>query len=369
MLKASAGGGGRGMRLVDDPADLEDAFEAASAEAGAAFGDGTLYVEKVLQPARHVEIQVLCDAHGNVLTLGERECSIQRRHQKLIEETPSPALTPELREEMEAAAERACRAVGYRNAGTFEFLLGPDGLVLVHRAERPPPGRAPDHRGLHRASTSSARSSRSRPASRCGVTGRAPRRGHAIEIRLNAEDPAHDFRAGAGDGDEVPAAARARGPRRHVRRGRLGDPAVLRLADREARRVGHRPARRDRAGRSARSRSWSSRASRRRASSRSSILGARSSRAASTRPRPSPSSGWSRHDARRLRPSRHGDRSGRRARRDRGPRRRERRRDPRAAPPRRGRRARGSSGWPSPRPAASRSSSSPGARRRPLRMR
>ncbi len=127
MLKATAGGGGRGMRLVDDPADLEDLYESASAEAAAAFGNGTLYLEKVLSPARHVEIQVLCDAHGNVLTLGERECSIQRRHQKLIEETPSPALTPELREAMEAAAERACRAVGYLNAGTFEFLVGPDG--------------------------------------------------------------------------------------------------------------------------------------------------------------------------------------------------------------------------------------------------
>ena len=82
------------MRLVDDPADLEDLYESASAEAAAAFGNGTLYLEKVLSPARHVEIQVLCDAHGNVLTLGERECSIQRRHQKLIEETPSAALTP-----------------------------------------------------------------------------------------------------------------------------------------------------------------------------------------------------------------------------------------------------------------------------------
>src|SRR3954453_8995473 len=99
----------------------------ASGGAESAFGDGTLYVEKALVPARHVEIQVLCDTHGNVLTLGERECSIQRRHQKLIEETPSPALTPELREEMEAAAERACHSVGYVNAGTLEFLLGPDG--------------------------------------------------------------------------------------------------------------------------------------------------------------------------------------------------------------------------------------------------
>ena len=107
--------------------ELEDAFGMAAAEAEAAFGDPTMYVEKALVPARHVEIQVLCDHHGNVLTLGERECSIQRRHQKLIEESPSAALSPEAREAMESAAERACRAVGYRNAGTFEFLLGPDG--------------------------------------------------------------------------------------------------------------------------------------------------------------------------------------------------------------------------------------------------
>src|SRR5207237_5726371 len=106
---------------------LQDAFQRAAAEAHAAFGDGTLYVEKAITPARHVEIQVLCDDHGNVLTCGERECSIQRRHQKLIEESPSPALDAELREEMESAAERACRHIGYRNAGTFEFLVGPDG--------------------------------------------------------------------------------------------------------------------------------------------------------------------------------------------------------------------------------------------------
>ena len=92
LLNAAAGGGGKGMRLVESPADLEDAFGAAAAEADAAFGDATLYVEKAVVPARHVEIQVLCDAHGNVLTLGERECSIQRRHQKLLEEAPSPFL-------------------------------------------------------------------------------------------------------------------------------------------------------------------------------------------------------------------------------------------------------------------------------------
>jgi len=119
LLKAAAGGGGRGMRRVEESADVVELYERASGEALSAFGDGTMYVEKVITPARHVEIQVLCDNHGHVLTCGERECSIQRRHQKLIEESPSPALSDELREEMEAAAERACHHIGYRNAGTI----------------------------------------------------------------------------------------------------------------------------------------------------------------------------------------------------------------------------------------------------------
>jgi acetyl-CoA carboxylase biotin carboxylase subunit len=127
LLKAAAGGGGKGMRRVGSEEELEGAFAAASAEAEAAFGDGSLYLEKVVDPARHVEIQVLCDAEGGVLTLGERECSIQRRHQKLIEESPSTALDDETREAMEAAVERACASIGYRNAGTFEFLVGPGG--------------------------------------------------------------------------------------------------------------------------------------------------------------------------------------------------------------------------------------------------
>jgi acetyl-CoA carboxylase biotin carboxylase subunit len=192
LLKAAAGGGGKGMRLVDSADDLEDAFGMAAQEAQAAFGDPTIYVEKALVPARHVEIQVLCDTHGNVLTLGERECSIQRRHQKLIEETPSPALTPELREAMESATERACRAVGYVNAGTFEFLLGPDGqfyfielnarLQVEHPVTELCTGIDLVRAQLHVAS-----------GERLAVTGRAPRRGHSIEIRLNAEDPARDF--------------------------------------------------------------------------------------------------------------------------------------------------------------------------------
>jgi acetyl-CoA carboxylase, biotin carboxylase subunit len=197
LLKATAGGGGKGMRLVSDAADLEDAYRTASSEAEAAFGDGTMYIEKALVPARHVEIQVLCDTHGDVLTLGERECSIQRRHQKLIEESPSAALTAETRESMEAAAERACRSVGYRNAGTFEFLLGPDGsfffielnarLQVEHPVTEMCTGIDLVREQLRIAAGETL-----------GVTGRAPRRGHAIEIRLNAEDPEHDFRPSPG---------------------------------------------------------------------------------------------------------------------------------------------------------------------------
>ena len=192
LLKASAGGGGKGMRLVLAPDELEAAFATAASEADAAFGDATLYLEKALVPARHVEIQVICDAHGNVLTLGERECSIQRRHQKLIEESPSAALTPETREQMEAAAERACRAVGYLNAGTFEFLLGPDGsfhfielnarLQVEHPVTEMCTGIDLVREQLRVAAGEELR-----------ISGRAPRRGHAIELRINAEDPARDF--------------------------------------------------------------------------------------------------------------------------------------------------------------------------------
>jgi acetyl-CoA carboxylase biotin carboxylase subunit len=122
ILKAAAGGGGKGMRVVEKRADLARAFEAASNEARAAFGDGSVYIEKYLTGPRHIEIQILADAHGTVVHLGERECSIQRRHQKMIEEAPSAALTPALRTRMGEAAVAAARAVDYRNAGTIEFL-------------------------------------------------------------------------------------------------------------------------------------------------------------------------------------------------------------------------------------------------------
>jgi acetyl-CoA carboxylase biotin carboxylase subunit len=127
ILKASAGGGGRGMRIVWQEEEIEGQFSTASEEAQRAFGDGSIYMEKYLVEPRHIEFQVFGDKHGNVIHLGERECSIQRRHQKLIEESPSPALTPELREEMGAAAVALCKSVGYENAGTIEFLLDSDG--------------------------------------------------------------------------------------------------------------------------------------------------------------------------------------------------------------------------------------------------
>jgi acetyl-CoA carboxylase biotin carboxylase subunit len=192
LLKAAAGGGGKGMRHVTEPGELERAYLAATAEAESAFGDGTLYVERALVPARHVEVQVLADGAGNVLTLGERECSIQRRHQKLVEESPSPALTPETREAMEASVERACKHVGYENAGTFEFLLGPGGEpyfieVNCRLQVEHPVSELTTGIDLVREQVRIA------AGETLGLSGRAPRSGHAIELRINAEDPARGF--------------------------------------------------------------------------------------------------------------------------------------------------------------------------------
>ena len=127
IVKAAAGGGGRGMRIVRTEEELSAALETASSEAAAAFKNGDVYIERFIERPRHIEIQVLADEHGNCIHLGERDCSIQRRHQKLLDEAPSPALTPELRERMGAAAVAACERVGYSNAGTIEFLLDEDG--------------------------------------------------------------------------------------------------------------------------------------------------------------------------------------------------------------------------------------------------
>ena len=192
LLKAAAGGGGRGMRLVESPADLEAAFQTAASEAQAAFSDGSLYVEKAVVGARHVEIQVLGDGEGGVLTLGERDCSIQRRHQKLIEEAPSPAVFDSLRAEMEDAARRACETLRYRGAGTLEFLLDADGrysfiemntrLQVEHPVTELVTGI-----DVVRAQLAVA-AEEGLPAE-----GAVPLRGHAIEFRINAEDPSRDF--------------------------------------------------------------------------------------------------------------------------------------------------------------------------------
>jgi acetyl-CoA carboxylase biotin carboxylase subunit len=123
IIKASAGGGGRGMRIVRNRNEMLASLPAAQHEAHLAFGNPSVYIEKYIEQARHVEIQVLGDQHGNMVHLGERECSVQRRHQKLIEESPSPALTPEMRRRMGEVAVEACREIGYVNAGTMEFLL------------------------------------------------------------------------------------------------------------------------------------------------------------------------------------------------------------------------------------------------------
>jgi acetyl-CoA carboxylase biotin carboxylase subunit len=192
LLKASAGGGGRGMRLVASSEELDDAFRTASAEAESAFSDGSLYAEKALVDARHVEIQVLGDGEGAVATLGERDCSIQRRHQKLIEEAPSPAVTAELRAEMEEAARRACEAIRYRGAGTLEFLLTPDGRFYFIEMNTRLQVEHPVTEVLTGVDLAKAQL-RVAAGEALPVAGRVALRGHAIEIRVNAEDPARNF--------------------------------------------------------------------------------------------------------------------------------------------------------------------------------
>jgi acetyl-CoA carboxylase biotin carboxylase subunit len=197
LLKAAAGGGGRGMRLVGEPGELEAAYRMASAEAESAFSDGSLYVEKAVVGARHVEIQVLGDGDGGVLTLGERDCSIQRRHQKLVEEAPSPAVTPDLREEMEHSAARAVEMLNYRGAGTIEFLVDAERrFYFIEMNTR----LQVEHPVTELLTGVDLAQAQLRVAAGEGLprTGRAELRGHAIELRINAEDPAHDFRPAPG---------------------------------------------------------------------------------------------------------------------------------------------------------------------------
>ncbi len=201
LLKASAGGGGKGMRIARREEDVLELAASARREALAAFGDGTLYAERLIERPRHVEIQILADTHGNVVHLFERECSIQRRHQKIVEESPSTALTPETRARMGDAAVAAARAVGYVNAGTIEFLLDGRGvdarfyfLEMNTRLQvEHPITEAVTGVDLVRAQLAVAGGD-PLPWSQ----GSLSQRGHAIECRVYAEDPAHDFLPQAG---------------------------------------------------------------------------------------------------------------------------------------------------------------------------
>jgi acetyl-CoA carboxylase biotin carboxylase subunit len=191
LIKAAAGGGGKGMRLVAGEAELAAAFEGARREATSAFGDGTVYLEKAIERPRHIEIQVFGDHHGNLVHLGERDCSVQRRHQKVIEEAPSPVVSAELRARMGAAAIAAARAVAYVGAGTCEFLLGADGgfyfLEMNTRLQVEHPITEMIY-GLALVSWQlDVAEGRPLPLTQPELDAR--RKGHAIECRVYAEDP------------------------------------------------------------------------------------------------------------------------------------------------------------------------------------
>jgi acetyl-CoA carboxylase, biotin carboxylase subunit len=198
MLKAAAGGGGKGMRMVKNDEELENAWQTARAEAEAAFGNPAVYIEKFIEKPRHIEIQILADEHGNVIHLGERDCSIQRRHQKLIEESPSPIVTPELREAMGQAAVKGAKSVKYRNAGTIEFLVDKDGnfyfmemntrIQVEHPVTEMVYGIDIVREQIRIAS-----------GEKLGIKQKQIKpNGHAIECRINAEDPFNGFRPSPG---------------------------------------------------------------------------------------------------------------------------------------------------------------------------
>lgn len=198
MIKATAGGGGRGMRLVPRPDQLVKLYKAAQGEADAAFGNPGLYMEKFIDRPRHVEVQILADRHGNVVHLGERDCSIQRRHQKLLEEAPSPALDPELRRRMGDAAVAAARSINYEGAGTVEFLLDRSGgfyfMEMNTRIQV-------EHPVTEMVTGIDLIAEQLRIAGGEPISVRQEdiqMNGHAIECRINAEDAQHNFRPAPG---------------------------------------------------------------------------------------------------------------------------------------------------------------------------
>ncbi|MDP7020793.1 MAG: acetyl-CoA carboxylase biotin carboxylase subunit [Candidatus Krumholzibacteria bacterium] len=199
IVKASAGGGGKGMRVVSVEKEFPRSFKLAQGEAVSAFGNGDLYIEKFLVGPRHVEVQILADRHGNVVHLGERDCSVQRRHQKLIEESPSPAVNPELRERLGAAAILACRAANYHSAGTVEFLLVEDAsfyfMEMNTRIQV-------EHPVTEMVTGLDLVKEQIQIAAGEKISFRqedVKMQGHSIECRLNAEDPEKDFAPSPGN--------------------------------------------------------------------------------------------------------------------------------------------------------------------------
>ena len=244
IIKAVAGGGGRGMAVVWQPDDLARAYQTTRANAQAVFKDSRVYIERYLAPPRHVEIQILCDAHGNGIHLGERDCSVQRRHQKLIEESPSHAhLRGDARARSASAAVRGALSVGYTGAGTMEFLLDDDGKLYFMemnariQVEHP----VTRDRDRHRPHPG-ADPRRRRGAARRSRQEDVELRGHAIECRINAEDPDRDFAPDRRPAGHLASAGRPVDARvdSHCFPGWTVQP-VLRLADRQAHRVGAGP--------------------------------------------------------------------------------------------------------------------------------
>jgi acetyl/propionyl-CoA carboxylase alpha subunit len=199
LIKAAAGGGGRGMRRVDEPADLAAAVTAAARESRQAFGDGSVYLERLVEGGRHIEVQLLGDSRGEVVALGERDCSTQRRHQKLVEEAPAPGLSTAQREELHGLAVKVARQVGLRNAATAEFLYAPDGsfyFLEVNARLQVEHGVTELVSGLDlvREQLFVAAGRPLSPAVLAAAERAASPDRHAIELRVSAEDPAHDFR-------------------------------------------------------------------------------------------------------------------------------------------------------------------------------
>ena len=236
MIKATAGGGGRGIRRVQSESELADAFQSARSEAEKSFGDPAVFLERMVTGARHVEVQIIADNEGTTWALGVRDCTVQRRNQKILEETPSPALSEEQQTELEQAAIRLTQAIGYRNAGTVEFLYHQPTRqfsfmeVNARLQVEHPVSEVVTGADLVKLQIHVARGGRldAEPPSK---------RGHAIEARLNAEDPEDNFAPSPGLVEAASTGKRPGPAGRYGHRGRRSNPVGIRFDDRQDHRL------------------------------------------------------------------------------------------------------------------------------------